>query len=142
MKRIIFPALLLFVFAACKKSSSSTNNPNATAAGFTWSEGGGATITADSAYYTEAYKTIMVWKSGAGKHIEVNLTAGLPATYSFTSSANAFALITGGAMYTANAGTLTISSNAGGKMSGTFSTQGTGASLTTVTGSFTDIPVR
>ncbi|RYY84914.1 MAG: hypothetical protein EOO15_18285 [Chitinophagaceae bacterium] len=141
MKRIALFAIVLATLASCKKSSETTNNNTPGASGFTWTEGSGAAITADSAYFTAAFNTLIVWKQGLGKHIEINLSAGTPATYNF-SSGNAFTLITGGSSYAASGGSLTVSSNANGKISGTFSTSGSGASLTAVTGSFTDIPVR
>lgn len=137
--------LSLSMLVACTKKSTTSPTPTPTptpTAGFTWTENGGTENTADSAYYEAKYKTIKVFKAGKTK-IEINLTDGIPATYPLGTS-NVFSLIVTGAstIYVATGGSLTITANASSKMTGTFTSTGTGASVTKCDGKFTDIAVR
>ncbi len=137
--------LSLSLLAACTKKSTTTPTPTPTPtpkAGFTWTENGAAEITADSAYYEARYKTIKVFKAGKTK-IEINLTDGIPATYPLGAS-NVFSLLVTGAstIYVATGGSVIVTANASSKMTGTFTSTGSGASVTKCDGKFTDIAVR
>ncbi len=135
----------LNLLTACTKKSTSTPTPTPTptpaATGFSWTENGGAEIKADSAFYETRYKTIKAYKTG--KFIEINLTDGIPATYSLGTS-NAVSMLVAGAstLYAASSGSVIITANASSKMTGTFTSAGTGASVTKLDGKFTDIAVR
>lgn len=136
--------LSLSLLAACTKKSTTTPTPTPTptpTAGFTWTENGGAENTADSAYYEAKYKTIKAYKMG--KFIEINLSDGIPATYTLGTS-NAISMLVSGAstLYTASSGSVIITANASSKMTGTFTSTGSGASVTKCDGKFTDIAVR
>lgn len=136
--------LSLCLMAACTKTSTTSPTPTPTptpTAGFTWTENGGAENTADSAYYEAKYKTIKAYKSG--KFIEINLSDGIPATYTVGTS-NAISMLVSGAstLYTASSGSVIITANASSKMTGTFTSTGSGASVTKCDGKFTDIAVR
>lgn len=137
--------LTLSILASCSKKSPSTPAPTPTptpvATGFTWKENSGADIKADSAYYDSRYKTIKAYKSG--KFVEINLTDGIPATYTVGTS-NAVSMLVPGAssLYTAASGSIVITANASSKMTGTFNSEGSGASITKLEGKFTDIEVR
>jgi len=147
MKTKLFSlALLLFtiVFSSC--SNDDENNavapPVVTNAGFTWSENGGAVMTADVVYFESAYNTIKASKGTQGaadyKFVEINLAAATPATYAI-GSGNAVGTLAG---YGATAGNIVLTSNASGKMSGTVTSTGSGASTTKLDATFTDIEVR
>ena len=136
--------LSLCLMAACTKTSTTSPTPTPTptpTAGFTWTENGGAENRADSAYYEAKYKTIKAYKSG--KFIEINLSDGIPATYTVGTS-NAISMLVSGAstLYTASSGSVIITANASSKMTGTFTSTGSGASVTKCDGKFTDIAVR
>lgn len=137
--------MALSILASCSKKSPSTPTPTPTptpvATGFIWTENSGADIKADSAYYDSRYKTIKAYRTG--KFVEINLTDGIPATYTIGSS-NAVSMLVSGAtsLYTAASGSVVITANASSKMTGTFKSEGTGASIAKLEGKFTDIEVR
>jgi hypothetical protein len=129
-----------------KDGNLSSFPPKATpppAAGFTWTENGGTTLkTATTATYTTQYKTIYAKDIANNTIFEINLTAGTPATYTLNGSANALAYIVNSAMFQANSGSVVITTNASGKMSGTFQASGTAAGgITSVSGTFTTINI-
>jgi hypothetical protein len=119
-----------------------TKAPAATP-GFSWKENGGTiTKTSASASYTTQYKTIYAKSATSATIFEINLTAGTPATYTIDGSKNALAYIINSAMFQGSAGSVVITANTGGKMSGTFQATGTAAGgITSVSGTFTDIDV-
>lgn len=135
------------ILASCSKKSPSTPSPTPTptptpvVTGFFWTENSGTEIKADSAFYDSRYKTIKAYKSG--KFVEINLTDGIPATYTIGAS-NAVSMLVPGAssLFTAASGSIVITANASSKMTGTFSSDGSGASITKLDGEFTDIEVR
>lgn len=132
--------ITIFSFYACSEEKTADISP-LTSSGFTWTDNAGNSTIADSAYYVEQYKTIKAFKGGSQKIIEINLTAGTAGSYTIGVN-NAFSYLTGQELYLAITGSVIIASNANSKMSGTFTTAGTGASITTITGAFTDIPVK
>ncbi len=143
-KLLFFSLLSISLMFSCSDEEKDETTEDVTdttvvTTGFVYNENGGASITADSAYYQEQYKTIKAFK--AGEFIEINLTAGTAATYTIGSS-NAVSMLKGTALYSATSGSVVITSNASSKMTGTFTTSGSGASLTQLSGKFTEISVR
>ncbi len=132
--------IAIFSFFACSEEETSDITP-LTSSGFTWTDNAGNSVTADSAYYDSRYKTIKAFKGGFTKFVEINLTDGIVGTYTIGTT-NAFGYLSGTAQYIASSGSVIITANANSKMSGTFTTAGTGASITTITGAFTDISVK
>ena len=132
---------LALLISSCNKTATTT--PNNTSGGMTWIENGTTTVTADSAYFETRYSTLHAFKGGTAKIIELNLSAGTVGTYT-VSSANSISYIASGSSttYIAATGSVNITANASSKMTGTFSSTGTGASLTSLSGTFTDIAVR
>ena len=137
------------IAVSCKKSS--TTNPAAPTAGFIWKENGGADITADSAVYifgtggstqsyVEGYKGAKV-VFHTQKFVEMNLKGNTPNTYTCGPGLSDF-------VYWVNdvpaigTGTVKLTSNTGGKATGTFDITFTGAAVTTIKGSFTDIRTK
>ncbi len=110
--------------------------------GFFYAENGATTfIPADDAWVNEEYNTIIAQNEGS-TICEINLTALTESEYTL-SSGNALTYIKSGAFYASDGGKVTITKNAGGKLSGTFTSTGTGISgVTSVSGKFIDIPLK
>ena len=143
-KTMLAVTTTLFFMAACSDDDSNPNNNNNNdpQAGFTWSKNGGAEVMADSAYYDSQYKTIKVWKGpNMQEFIEINLTADAPATYPI-GTGYAVTFVDGPAMYIASAGDITISEKTASEMSGTITSTGSGAGITSLNAEFTNIEVR
>lgn len=143
MKKLLFTVSLIssiFLIAACSEDEAAAVIPASTS-GFVWVDNTGASVTADSAYYDSQYKTIKAFKGGLTKFVEINLTAGTVGTYTLGTT-NAFSYLSGSSLYMAASGSVVITENANSKMTGSFTTTGTGASITSITGTFTNITVR
>jgi|GEM_PF-1126032 len=159
-KNLMMIASCLLALSSCTKKSSSTTTttpttpvtpatpvtpitPVAPVTGFTWIGNTTDTVKADSAYYDAPYKTIKAFKNGTTRFIEINLTAGTVGIYAVSSS-NAISYIKSGetTTYVAAAGSVTIDSVVSGKMYGSFTSTGTGASLTSLSGTFKAMEVR
>ncbi len=142
MRKLLFTtAVFISIFSIIACSEEKTTDIIPSTSGFIWVDNAGNSITADSSYYVEQYKTIKAFKGGIQKLIEINLTAGSAGTYVIGTN-NAFSYLTGQDLYLAATGSVIITANANSKMSGTFTTAGTGASITSISGTFNDIPVR
>jgi hypothetical protein len=148
MKKTIIASIALLTVAAvsCKKSSSTTN-PTSTK-GFTWQENGGATITADSAYlimgtgvnpgaYLTAYKLGVTPK----KMLEVNLVNTSVTSFSIPTQGD-FIYWNDTVFYAGSGGSVVVTSNTGGKASGTFDVTFPGGPYSSIKGSFKDIAVK
>lgn len=150
MKQLLFVTFIATALFACKKdNTTSTNNSSSTTNGgntFTWVDNN-VTYNCDSAYASNQYKTIFVYKGANTTRyfFEINLTGLTVANYPFTTNGNALAYIRPSttALLTSFAGALTITTNANNKI--------TGAGVATVNSStngervnftFTDLPIR
>lgn len=148
-KLLLLIAMLFSVMVlwSCNKNSNNpTPAPTPANGSFTWTVNGGATvITADSAFYRTAFKTIFAYKKISGVMVlqyEINLTGGTPATYTVGAS-NVLTYTANAPYFVASAGSIIITANTGTKVSGTF--QGTGtltSGTSSVAGTFTDIPIQ
>ncbi|MBL7788869.1 MAG: hypothetical protein JNL75_03440 [Chitinophagales bacterium] len=140
---------LLFVLAmSCSKTNTSTTSPTPTATTkkFTWKENSDTTVhIADTAYLTSQYNTIIAQQKSGTTYktiFEINLSASTAGTYALN-SANVITYIVNNSYFIPTSGSVVITSNAGGKASGTFQGTGTTAGgVSSVTGSFTDILVK
>lgn len=135
--------LMLLAMASCKDDKDDANAVKPSAQpGFYFAENGSATqVKTDDAWANGAYNSIIAQSSNATV-IEINAKSLAAGTYSL-SDRYAFTYIKGG-NWEGTAGTLIITKNQDGKLSGTFeATAGSGvAGVTSVKGSFTDIPVK
>lgn len=131
------------LFASCSDDDSNSNNNNTNpTSGFSWTENGGARIVADSAYYESQYKTIKAYKGqNMANFIEINLTNDAAATYPVGSS-YAVSKLDANGIYAASAGNIVISQKTATSMSGTITSTGTGAGITSLNAEFTNIEVR
>lgn len=114
--------------------------------GFYYAENGSSTTTkAASAQVNGAFDTIIAKDASNVTLCEINLTALTAGTYTIDNTNNAFAFVRNGVgTFIGSAGTVTITSNSGGKLSGSFNcTAGSGvAGLTSVSGTFTNLPIN
>ena len=78
MKRLAIIAFAVVTLVACSKNddTSGNNNGGGTTGSFTWTENGGGTITADSAYWTTGTwgTGIRAFKAGIVNYFEINWT--------------------------------------------------------------------
>jgi len=136
-------ALVGFIFSCKKSDNNTTTNNNAS---FTWTENGGATITADSAKWTTGTwgTGIRAWKASGTYYFEINWdnqnntgvgTKALTAPYGFTMLKNS-------SSFSNNAtSSLNVTAFANDKLSGNFTVPvSDGASTMTINGTFTNIP--
>ena len=154
MKKTILIGLGVFsAFAAgfmgCKKDEPAPVDPIdntiqvGTIPGFTWTPAGGATIFADSSKCIGAFNNIIAYKKGNSNSVDIVLSSITVSTYSISSSlGNSFDFITAGTSYSGKSGTLSITANANGKLTGSFSTSLTGGTVTALTGEFINIPIK
>lgn len=147
MKKIILILTVLFIAISCNRNDDNNTPLNPTTTGFTWKENttSATAKTAGSAELRTTYKSIFAFAgttATSGTIFEINLTGVAPATYDLATLGNAFYFKdfpSGGTI----TGKVIITSNSGGKASGTFEafTTASGA-ITKVYGTFTDIPVN
>ena len=146
MKKIIVLALVVCVFASCKKdNTAANNNPPSALRSFTCTINGVAFV-ADSAWYNNfnAGKTNIFAVKGTGasqEYFEINLNAQTATTYAIP--ANAFTFINSAAAYVGTAGSLSIGTYdmTNRKISGTF-TGVTAGAVTITAGTFTNLPYK
>ena len=111
-------------------------------AGLTFTKNNGSSVTADSASFNSSFSTITAYYQGVTHRINIKTSSQLPGTYSFTTTTNTLYYIEPSATYYATDGYINITSNANNKMSGNFTTSGTGGGYISVNGLFKDIPRR
>lgn len=133
-----------FIFNSCSSPSEEPNSPVSSATGFTWRENdpNGAVKKAGSSELRTQYKSIFAFSgatSSTGTLFEFNLTGVTPNTYPVNAS-NAFYF--NGNSATPATGEVVITSNANGKASGTFKATWSSGPVTSIYGTFTDIPVN
>ncbi len=139
-RKLSLIALIAVSLVACKKDDKEPETTNS-ANGFTWTENGGSTAqTATAATFSTGYKTLIA-TGAAGTVFEINLTGTTPGTYTL-GSGNAITYTKVTPYFTPTTGNVIITTNSGGKISGTFQGGGTAtAGITAVAGTFTDITV-
>jgi hypothetical protein len=149
MKQLLLVAFIATTLFACKKDAATTTNSGSTTNGgntFTWVDNN-VTYNCDSAYASNQYKTIFVFKGASTSKyfFEINLTGLAVANYPFTTSGNALAYIrpsTSGIL-TSFAGALTVTANANNKITGTgVATVNSSVNGERVNFTFTDLPIR
>lgn len=152
MRSIILKSLFLVVVTtsfSCKKEEEPT--PQATPAptpantdGFFYSENGSTTLsTVTTPYASAQYNSIFAVNSGTTV-VEMNLTSIAVGTYTINANNALTYLKTGvSGAYTASSGSVIITANANNKLTGTFSSTGSGITgVTSFSGSFTNIVIQ
>ena len=135
-------AMAAILFVGCSKNNDPVKeDAPGTTNGFTWKENGGSTLqTATNATFSTQYKTLIA-STAAGTVFEINLSGTTPATYTLNSSnVITYAKVT--PFFVPTTGNVIITTNASGKISGTFQGSGTTVSgISSVSGTFTNITV-
>ena len=149
MKTTFFKAFIVFAVlfnVSCSKDDSNRSNglPSATD-GFFYGENGAATSQTVSTHYaSNPFNSIFGTNSG-NTVIEMNLSSIAVGSYAIDAT-NAFAYIKPGQtdMFIGSAGTILVTGNASGKLTGTFSiTSGSGiAGVTSISGTFKNIVIN
>lgn len=121
-------------------NSTPTTNPS----GFVWRENliDAPLNTASNTYFTVAFNTIIAKDANKVTLFELNLTGATLATYPIDNATVLFTYTGINPMFVTTGGQVVITSNANGKLSGTFEAIKTGTSLTRIYGRFTQIPIQ
>jgi len=147
MKIQILVALLVAgFFTFCKKNKpeqtcTSCDTGPSTPPGFTFTKNGGSAITADSAYFYPSSNTIIAYYQGNTHRVNVKTASLNPGSYAI-STTNKVTYTELSLVYNASGGSINITANANNKLSGDFTTSGTGGGFISVNGQFKDIPKR
>ncbi len=142
--------LAILMLSSCAKATTdpeketNTNNGGATSTTeFKWTPGSGSTVTSDSSYCYNSITSIFAFKNGTNNSIEITLSSMAVGAYSVSASTgNALTYVSNSTTYTAKSGAVNITTNANNKLSGNFNCSVTGGTLTSLSGQFTDVPVR
>jgi hypothetical protein len=135
-------ALLL---ASCEKEEVTPdpqpNNPAPATSSFKWQINNGQVVTADSAYaYAQSFVLFAIKNSGA--NVQVNLSSMATGSYNISSSTGNQLTYSDASNEYEAAGTFIISASSSTQMSGHFNCTFPGSSLSTITGTFSDVPKR
>ena len=136
--------LVTLLMTGCERDSEPESTTLPSSAGFTWRENSTTAPlkTAGSSEVRTQYKSIFAFTGAtatSGTVFEFNLSGLSPATYPVNTT-NAFYF--NGNTATPATGEVVITANANGKASGTFNATWTSGNVTSVHGTFTDIPVK
>lgn len=134
---------LMLISCSSDNDATNTNNNNPTS-GFVWRENfiDAPLNNANSAYFTVAFNTLIAKDANNITLFELNLTGATPATYPINNTPVFFTYTGINPIFVATGGQVVITSNANGKLSGTFEAFKTGTGLTRIYGSFTEIPIQ
>jgi hypothetical protein len=140
---IIFLSLLI---VSCKKEpeqlcGSCPVGGSTESNGFSYTENGGSTTRADSAFFNPSTRIITGYYQGMTNRIIIKTSSMALGTYNFTTTANTLSYIKPLGTYNATGGYINITSNANNKLSGNFVSNG-GGSASTISGQFKDIPKK
>ena len=148
--KLISSLFLLFIFIGCSNDSDDGQPtvavPAPTSDGFKYAENGSTTmISVSTPYASNQYKSIF-GVDNSNTIIEINLTSIAQGTYTIDNSTNFFSYLKPGSsgIWSGTTGTVTITSNANNKLSGSFSmSAGSGINgVNTVNGTFTNITIQ
>jgi hypothetical protein len=136
-----------FLLVSCKKKEEDSCGScpvggGTEPAGFSYTKNGATAITADSASYNAVAKSIISYKGGIATRVYIKTTSQLVGTYSFSVTGNTLNYNDPSTVYVASGGNINITSNASNKLSGNFTSTGSGGGLINVNGQFKDIPKR
>jgi hypothetical protein len=150
MKTTFFKALVIFAVllnVSCSKDDSSSSGGGASGAAnglFYGENGAAASQTVDTPYASDTFNSVFAVNSGSTV-IEMNLSDIAVGSYAIDAT-NAFTYIKPGQsnFFIGSAGTIVITANASGKLTGTFSiTAGSGiVGVNSVSGTFKNIVIN
>ncbi len=149
MKKVFFTIIVgVLFFTACKKEPEQScgtcpvGGSTTPANGFSYIKNGGTPIYADSAFYNATYRTITSYHNGIASRVNIKTTSQAPGTYSLTTPGNTISYTETSFTYMASGGSVIITSIANNKLSGNFVSNGSGGGIITLTGQFTNIPLK
>ena len=142
--KIFFFALIALMTFSCSNddSNSGQNSPNPTASnGFVWTiNGTTASKNTTVANYNLQGSAMNLFATPNGTIFEINLTGSTPGTYTLGNGNGLYYNFSATENLTnPTSGSVTITSFANNKVSGTFTATGTGIGVTSITGTFTNI---
>ncbi len=146
----LVPILLIavstvFMFS-CKKSKAPTPTPTPAPVNanppFSWSENGGTAKTTSNVSFHASPGIIQAINSDNLTVIQILTHTSSPGTYPVSTNIGDVDFHYTMTNYTGTSGSVIITSNSNGKISGTFNTSSTSGVFSTVTGQFTDITVQ
>lgn len=138
---LAFITLLTFSCSNDDDNSSKTPTNNGAAAGFVWKINGATTSKNTTvANYNLQGSAMNLFATPSGTVFEINLTGSTPGTYTLGGgNALYYNFSTTENLTNPTSGTVTITSFANNKVSGTFTATGTGTGVTSISGTFTNI---
>lgn len=146
----VFVFLCTIVITSCKKTES---EPSCTTCaqgggpggspGFNWKTNGNQSYFADSTLFVTSSKMVKAFYQGTTHALYIKVTSPAVGSYLFgTGTGNTLSFTKNGVAYAATSGTVSITKNASGKMSGNFTSYGNSGSITSLVGDFTDIEIH
>lgn len=146
VKKLLMILLFSAIIFSCKKKeddscSSCAVGGSSEPAGFTYTKNSGGTIVADSAFFFLSTKIIIAYRQGMTYRIIVKTSSQAVGTYSVNGASNTVTYIEPLGSYNATGGSVNITANASGKLSGNFISNGGGVA-STISGQFKDIPQK
>ena len=143
IKTLLLAALVALNFSCSKSDPAPTPTPPAASsgAGFTWTiNGATASKNTTVANYNLQQSAMNLFATPSGTVFEINLTGSTPGTYAL-GNGNGFYYNFSATENLTNptSGSITITSFANNKVTGTFTAAGTGVGVTSISGTFTDI---
>ena len=138
------------IFSSCNKSNTEISTPPAsTADGFTWTENGGTTVKVGFTPFFLAQSHSLFVQDAAGASagvlFEFSLTTLAVGTYNLGPNYYVDFLFPGHTTsnkFDPKAGSIIISSNANGKISGMFTATGSAGTISSVKGNFNNITIQ
>ena len=135
MKQAVTILLFSILILACKKKEEESCSTclvggSAEPPGFVYTKDGGADIRTTASSYYPANKTIVASYQNSTYRVIIKTTSQAVGVYTFTSTANTLTYFEPLGNYVATSGTVTINSNTGGKLSGSFVSNGGGVAST------------
>lgn len=140
--------LVTLMFTGCAKAEKEPEEPTPTTTGstpepeFRWTPSGGSLVVTNNAYFIPAYNNIVALRNGTSASVDIvldNLDEGnhvISSTSGITLEYN-----DGTTTHTGKSGSVNITES-GATLSGNFTCTFSGGSVSSISGSFTDIPQK
>ncbi len=148
--KILLGASLLAVFllSACAKESPAPSDPNApvtplVTGSFNWIVNGGTSVSADNFFFIESFSNIVGTKNSGSISVDISLDALSVGSHTISpSSGITFDYSNGTSVVAAKSGIVTISSKTSSYLSGTYVAAFNTGTLTSMSGSFSNLPSK
>jgi hypothetical protein len=147
LKIITVCGFLALIISSCAKDDPEPVEPEPTPVPtvppfFSWATNGTLTTVADSSHCYPSSNVIFAFKSGNSNSLEIRLSAFSVGTYAVNSvTGNQLEYQLGSQVYNGT-GTVNINASPATKLSGSFTCALNGGTLSSITGTFADVPKR